>query len=114
MIRNSTRNTCLATEPHLADNFFKRLKGLLGTKQLAEGAALIISPCSSIHTFGMNYPIDVVFVDANDKVAKIVNALAPGHIAGCRNASYVIELPAGTAEKSLTQVGDRITRETVS
>ena len=113
MIRNSTRNTCLATEPRLADSFFSRLKGLLGTKKLAEGAALIISPCSSVHTFGMSYPIDVLFIDANDKVVKIVNALEPGHIAACRSGSYVIELPAGTAQNSLTQIGDRITREAI-
>jgi uncharacterized membrane protein (UPF0127 family) len=109
MILNVTRKTCVATTSRLADSFFSRLKGLLGTAGLAEGAALVITPCSSIHTFGMAYPIDVLFIGDDNKVLRIISSFSPGRAACCGNSRCVIELPAGAAEVSQTQVGDEIT-----
>lgn len=108
LLANITRNTRLAANLRKADSFLSRLKGLLGTASLPEGEALLIVPCSSVHTFGMSYPIDVLFVDANHRVVKVAAWLSPGRIAWHRNSSYVIELPAGTIAVSQTQAGDTL------
>ncbi len=70
-IINKTKNTILAEEAYIADTVFSRVKGLLGKQSLDEGSALIIKPCNSIHTFFMRFPIDVFFVDRNNKIVKI-------------------------------------------
>lgn len=105
-ITNLTQNKILARHASIADNFFARLKGLLGTKSLLAGEALLIRPCNSVHTFGMNYAIDVIFADADNRVVRTVAGLVPGRLAMCRKARYVVELPAGTLARSETVMGD--------
>lgn len=105
-IINSTNKLILADKASLADSFFARLKGLLGTKQMLSGEGLVIKPCNSVHTFGMNYAIDVVFIAADHRVVKTVPDLAPGKLAACGSSSYVVELPAGTLAGTGTVVGD--------
>lgn len=108
IIKNITHNKLLASDAHMADTFFARLKGLLGTRLLLEGSGLIICPCSSIHTFGMKYAIDVLFVNQLDRVVKIESALTVGKFSVCGSSSYVIELPAGIIASTATTVGDII------
>lgn len=108
IIKNITQNTIIAANARRADNFISRLKGLLGTSSLPPGEALIIHPCSSIHTFGMNYPIDIIFLDKQDKVVKIVMGIPSGRVSLCNGANYVVELPSGVAGSSNTTVGDLI------
>lgn len=108
MIRNANRNTILAQNVRIADCFLGRLKGLLGTNRLAEGAALIIKPCSSVHTFGMKYAIDVLFIDKGGRVCKVVHSLTPRRLAWAGNSSYVIELPSGTLKATNTLENDII------
>ncbi|NLH46321.1 MAG: DUF192 domain-containing protein [Acholeplasmataceae bacterium] len=108
IIYNNTQKTQIAEKAKIADNFFSRLKGLLGTDSLEKGAALVIRPCNSVHTIGMKYPIDVLFLDKYDKVVKIVSNLQSSKFAFCGKASYVIELPSGTVQKSGTIGGDMI------
>ena len=107
-IKNMTQNNILALNVVLADTFLTRLKGLLATKQLETGKGLVIRPCSSIHTVGMNYDIDVVFVGSDDNVLKVVSNMPANRFALCRKSSYIIELPAGTIEATVTTVGDKI------
>lgn len=108
IIKNITQNTIIAYKGILANTFFTRLKGLLGTKNLDEGTGLIIRPCNSIHTVGMKYAIDVVFLDKQDRIVKVINAMPAGKFSLCSGSSYVIELPAGTIEATGTVVGDKI------
>lgn len=108
IITNVTQNTIIASDAVLAKTFFVRLKGLLGTKKLDTGKGLVIRPCCSIHTVGMNYDIDVVFVGSDDNVLKVVSNMPANRFALCRKSSYVIELPAGTIEATGTTVGDKI------
>ena len=103
---NLTRNVILANEVRVADTFFARLKGLLGTACLPAGQGLIIQPCDSVHTFGMKYDIDVVFVDERQLVVKTVADMRPGRVAMGRAGKYVLELPAGTLANTCTAVGD--------
>lgn len=108
IIKNLNKNTSIANNAEVANNFLTRLKGLLGTKQLGIGTCLVIRPCNSIHTFGMNYDIDVLFVDSCDNVIKVINNMPPSRYSLCRKSSYVVELPAGTIEATGTVVGDKL------
>jgi len=105
---NTTRQVQLAGQLLLATTFFRRLKGLLGTDSLPAGAALLIAPCSGVHTLGMRYSIDVLFMSKAGTVLKIVADLPPARMAGGSGSAYVLELPAGTAALSRTTVGDTI------
>jgi uncharacterized membrane protein (UPF0127 family) len=109
IIGNKTKDSVLASRARLADNFFTRLRGLLGTKGLESGEGLVIRPCSSVHTFFMGYAIDVVFVGADHRVLKTVPDLVPGRLAACLGSRYVIELPAGTLAATATEAGDWLT-----
>lgn len=103
---NVSPNAMLAETTSVASTFWRRLKGLLGTRELPAGEALLIVPCNSVHTFGMKYPIDVIFVGKDNRVLKTVGAMQPGKIAACFGASYVVELPAGTLDRTGTCIGD--------
>jgi uncharacterized membrane protein (UPF0127 family) len=92
----------------VADTPFARMRGLLGRRSLASGEGLLLRPASSVHTFFMRFPIDVVFVDRAGEVVKISDRVRPGRTAGARGAKAVIELPAGEAERRRLRVGDRV------
>ena len=104
---NQTKNTILAQEVFLADNSLKRLKGLLGRKDFTAGEALIIKPCSSIHTFFMQFAIDVIFLDKDNRIIKTMSHLKPFRISRPYfHSSMVIELPVGVIQSSSSSPGD--------
>jgi len=106
-IINKTKNTVLAQNTVVADTVFRRLKGLLGRKDFIKGEALIIKPCNSIHTFFMQFPIDVLFVDKHNRVIKVISSLKSFRLTYIYfDASLTIELPAGTLESTSTQERD--------
>ncbi|MDP2940607.1 MAG: DUF192 domain-containing protein [Candidatus Omnitrophota bacterium] len=106
---NISQGTTLAQKLDVADNFFTRLKGLLGEKELAKGNGLLIKSCNSIHTFFMRFAIDAIFVDKNNKVVGLVKNLKPFRLSPIFfNASFVIELPCQTIAETHTQIGDYI------
>jgi uncharacterized membrane protein (UPF0127 family) len=105
---NITTGKMLACQARVADSFFSRLKGLLGTECLPPGEGLVIRPCSSIHTFGMNYPIDVIFAADGDRVARALTGVEPGRMRVCRGSRYVVELPHGTLMRTGTKPGDQL------
>jgi uncharacterized protein len=95
----------------LAETPFARLRGLLGRSGLSSGEGLLLRPAGSVHTAFMKFTIDVVFLDRDLRVVKVVPELVPWRTAGCRGARAVLELPAGEASRrglregvSLTQV----------
>jgi uncharacterized membrane protein (UPF0127 family) len=99
----------MPTTVTVAQSFFSRLKGLMWKKSMPAGGLLIV-PCSGIHTFFMKFPIDVVFINKDDKVAKIVDNLAPWKIALPGGFSRsVLELPAGKALELKLRKGDILT-----
>ena len=105
-MRNRTKGTVVADHVRPANTFWQRLKGLLGTSSLPIGYGLLIKPCSSVHTFGMNYSIDVLFVNGNHCIIKIVDNMLPGKMSMASGSQYVVELPAGTAQWAACSVGD--------
>lgn len=108
-ITNKTKGILLAQSAEVADNPFSRLKGLIGTKGLSEGQALIIRPSNSIHTFFMGFPIDVLFVDRQDKVLAALKKIKPWRVSPVFwKGFYVVEFPGGLIEKSGTAAGDQL------
>ena len=77
-----------------------RMRGLLGRAELEEGTLMLLDPCSSVHTFGMQFAIDVVFLDKNRCVQKVSRNVRPGRIAfGGVRAKAVLEAQAGWLPK---------------
>lgn len=108
-IDNLTKRTELATAARLASNPWSRMVGLLGKKGLADGAGLVLEPCASIHTFFMRFAIDVIYLDKEATVLKVVPCLKPFRFSGVlRHGHYTVELPVGTIERSGTSPGDRL------
>ena len=89
----------VAQEVELATTFWKRGVGLLGRRTFPHSSVLWLEPTSSIHTFFMAWPIDVVFLDRNYKIQKIVPSLAPWRICSCRKAYITLEWRAGALQK---------------
>ncbi len=107
-ILNRTRNTELANKAEIACSGAKRTKGLLGRKGLAAGEGMWIVPCESVHTFGMQFSIDLVYLDRRYRVKKVKNAVPPWRISACFTAHSILELPAGAIRDSQTRPGDLI------
>lgn len=92
----------------MADTFLTRGRGLMGRASLPVGTGLVLYPNNNIHMFFMRFPLDVIFLDASQRVVKLRPNFRPWRpFAGARNARYTLELPVGTIEASQTQVGDQ-------
>ena len=105
-LKNRGKGTIVAHQILVADTFVKRLRGLLWKAPLLAGQGLVIRPCSSVHTFGMGYSIDVLFVDESHRILKIVSAMPPGRLAAALGSAYVVELSSGSAKEASCSVGD--------
>jgi len=111
-IINKTNKTILAENVIIANTPFKRMKGLLGKKEFIKGHALILDPCNSIHTFFMVFPIDVLFVDKNNRVVKTISSIKPFCLTPIYfRSKLAIELPEGTIISTATQEGNMISLE---
>jgi uncharacterized membrane protein (UPF0127 family) len=96
---------CLLAETSLA-----RLRGLLGRSGLSSGEGLLLRPAGSVHTAFMKFTIDVVFLDRDLRVLKVVPELVPWRTAGCRGARAVLELRAGEASRRAIRAGVSLTQ----
>ena len=108
-IYNKTRETFVATEATVADSYLRRLVGLLGkTKRWAQlGRGLWIVPSRGVHTIGMMFPIDLIFLSKEKEVVHVEEHLRPFRISAVSlKATSVLELPAHTVFRTGMQVGD--------
>ncbi|MGA9670668.1 MAG: DUF192 domain-containing protein [Terracidiphilus sp.] len=105
---NLTRRTLLATSMELADSGAKRNRGLLGRKGLSPGGGLWIVPCESVHTFWMQFPIDLVYLDRKKQIKKLKSDVRPWRLSACLSAHSILELPSGTIRNTQTEVGDTL------
>ena len=113
-IINESRGTVLADRAVVVRSFFSRLRGLMFRRELPAGEGLIFNRNSSVHTFWMRFPIDVVFVDRAGVVVGLREAMPPNRpYAGARRAYRTIELPARTIRQSGTRRDDRLRFEPV-
>jgi uncharacterized membrane protein (UPF0127 family) len=108
LVRNQTRDTILADAADVADTSAKRRTGLLKHSRLNPGEGLWIVPCESVHTFFMKFPIDLVYLDRSKKVRKVRNAVPAWRLSACLAAHSILELPAGTVERTRTEAGDQL------
>lgn len=81
------------------NTFIQRAKGLLGREKLGANEGLLLENCSSIHMFGMKFALDIVFLDREWTVVKIVQNLAPWRMSACFKARHVLEMEAGNAAR---------------
>jgi uncharacterized protein len=105
---NVTRGTVVSRQLEAAFQSGARKRGLLGREGLETDEALVIAPCSAVHTLFMRFPIDVLFVSRDGRVKRARRDLAPWRVAMGLGAFAVIEGPAGMIERSQTQAGDEL------
>jgi hypothetical protein len=106
---NLSNGAELANNLSTADTFFKRLKGLMFSKSLPAGHGLLIRPCQSIHTFFMNYSIDVLYISKDFEIVGLDETLKPATVGKFQKRAYLcLELPAGTIRKTKTKIGNYV------
>ena len=110
-VRNQSRGTVLADRAEIANTSKQRKTGLLKHERLDSGEGLWITPCEGVHTAGMKFAIDVLFLNKKRKVVKIRPAMPRWRLALCLWAHSVLELPSGTAAATNTTAGDQLELE---
>lgn len=108
---NVTRQSLVASRLSVANTHLRRLIGLMGTtKQVfSSGSGLWIVPCHGVHTIGMRYPIDVIYLDEKKRVIRVEENVRPWRVTPMvMESASLIELPAHTAFDTGTQVGDEL------
>lgn len=100
----------LAEPVEYATGFFMRLKGLLGRRSMDDRSAMIIERCSSVHTVGMRFALDLIFLDKEWRVVSIQRNVRPGKpmVTGGLRAKRVVESQAGGLNLDHLQVGDQL------
>ncbi len=92
----------------VADRAHRRMRGLLGRKYLRKGEGMVLRPGWSIHTAFMRFPIDAIFLDADQVVIRIEHEVGPWRTVSCRGAREVVELAAGECRARGLELGDRV------
>lgn len=106
-IINETTGEVIAQNVNVADSFWLRLRGLLFRNKEFYNHGLVLVPCNRIHTFGMKYPINVLFISKEDKVLRIIEPMNPGQTSPkIRAAVSVIELPVERPIK--VKIGEKL------
>ena len=104
---NKKNDKILANNLKIADNFFKRLIGLLGRKALDKGEGLHIIPCNSIHSFFMKFNFDAIFLNKNNEVVYLIEEMPAWHVSKiCFSAYSVVELQSGVIKETETSISD--------
>jgi uncharacterized membrane protein (UPF0127 family) len=107
-VLNVDRDHWLGQRVSVAGTSAQRKQGLLGIDRIDRGAGIWIAPCEAIHTFGMKIAIDVIFLDRELRVKKLVPALKPWRLSVSLRAYSVLELEAGAINRTGTCLGDRL------
>ena len=112
-IMNVTKDKVLVQNCMMADNFFGRLVGLMGKKILSTDEGMLISPCKSVHTFFMRFDVDIIFVDRNFEVVKIIKNVKPWKFSPyIKSARHIVEIASRVTNSELrsekVEVGDKL------
>lgn len=108
-VRNARTGAILADRIERASGMAARLRGLIGREELPRGEALVIRPCTSIHTCFMRFPIDAAFLSREHRVIRAISGLRPWRFTRVYPAAaLVVELPAGTLAQTGTREGDTL------
>jgi len=95
----------------IADKVLSRARGLLMSRPLTSSEGMLIIPCNSVHTLGMKYKLDIVYLDKNGKVLKIVKNLPPLRLSFKFSAGSALELKSGEVERLGIEIGQRLAWE---
>lgn len=105
----------IAGNVKVANSFFKRLFGLRGVAEIKDDEGMLLYPCSQIHTFGMKFDIDAVFLSKNMTVLHIEQRMQPGKVSKRVKGAYkVLELKGGITEIFSLEPGDTLKFEAVN
>lgn len=108
---NVTRQAFLATELSVANTHLRRLLGLLrrDRKAFGNGSGLLIVPSHGVHTLGMRFPIDVIYLDASNRIIDLHENVRPWRFTPMRmDAATVLELPIHTIVATGSSIGDQV------
>ncbi|MFO8008758.1 MAG: DUF192 domain-containing protein [Candidatus Brocadiia bacterium] len=94
-----------------AVGFWQRLRGLMLRRVLPDGEGLLFPDCRSVHTCLMRFPLDLAYLDGQNRVVKLVEGLKPWRLSFCPNADSVLEMNAGRAQEAGLSEGDRLLLE---
>jgi uncharacterized membrane protein (UPF0127 family) len=109
IVINRTKGKILANRAGKAQTFFRRFAELLFSRPLGDGEGLWIAPCASVHTLGMRYPVDVLFLDTRGNLIGLYPALRPNRVTRrFRNAMGALELPGGVIAGTGSSLGDLV------
>lgn len=93
----------------VAKDFIKRVKGLLGKKQMQSDEGILLIPCHQVHTFGMKFAIDVLFLSKEGEIIHIEEEMMPGNVSPyIRECHQILELKCKTARKKEIAAGQRV------
>jgi uncharacterized membrane protein (UPF0127 family) len=98
--------TVVCSDCRVAGSFLLRLRGLIGRRELPAGHGMLFPRTRSVHTHFMRFAVDVVFLDADNRIVSVASRLRPWRTAGLRCARSVLELRAGESERLGLAVGD--------
>ncbi len=99
----------IAEKIEIADGFFSRLKGLLNKQDLDDNEGLLITPCNQIHTLGMKFNIDAIFISKSGEIVYIQENMEPGNVSKRVLQSHqVLELKSGAIKDNDIEIGNKI------
>jgi uncharacterized membrane protein (UPF0127 family) len=108
-VYNQTRECFISLGVTPADTTLARLKGLIGRMRLRFDDGVWVVPSRGIHTLGVLFPLDLMYLDSNNRVIHLIEHFPPFRIAPLRSqAASVLELPTHTIYSSQTQTGDQL------
>lgn len=102
-------DTC--TIVSITESAQERIRGLLGRDSLPSHEALLLKKCWSVHTFGMRFAIDVLFLDRRQRVVAIHHEVPRRRVLASLRATQTLEMPAGAARRLGLEIGDPLTFE---
>lgn len=100
------RGRCVVRKVWKAASAWERMRGLLGRDRLGDSEALLLEPCRSVHCMGMRYPLDLVYIDRQGRVCKLVYDVKPWRFSASLQAHATLELAAGVLAATGIKLGD--------
>lgn len=100
----------LFDEIKVADRFFSRLVGLLRTAGLTKNQGLLLKKCNQVHTIGMKFVIDAIFLAKEGDILHMEQEMAPGQVSRqIKKAYWVLELKSGSCKQLQLEINQRLT-----
>jgi len=101
-------NICLSDTVFVPKTFWQRTKGLLGKNKINDKQFYCFFNCSSVHMFGMKFSIDLVYLNHQYEIVKLVHSLKPWRVSVCFKAAHVIEMKDGIIEFYGLVIGEKL------